>query len=155
MAFADMTIPGVAGTISTQYGFWSGYRFTIGGQRVKPHGFPRRLTLPGADGPIEAKLKGGWLSAHPVLIVGGAAFSTGPVAPRVQRILAVLPLAAFLLVQGALGALLAVGGTAINMGIVRSERPGGAKVALMVANLVAVVVIDLVLAIAVTSALNA
>jgi hypothetical protein len=153
MAFADLNIPGVAGSVSTEYGFWSGYKFRVGGERVKPHGFPRnRLSLPGTEGPIEAKVKGGLFRAHPALVVGGTEFSTGAPTPRVQQALALLPLAGLLLIQGALGFLVTFGGIVINMGIVRSERSDRAKIGLMVATLIAVVVIDLVIAVALLSA---
>lgn len=155
MAIADLTIPGVAGNISTESDFWRGYKFKVAGKAVKPHGFTRnKLTLPGLDGPIEARVKGGVFRAHPALVVGGTEFPTGPPTPRTQQILALLPMAGFLLIQGALGALVAFGAIAINMGVVRSERSSRAKVGLMVAALIGALVVDIVLAIAVTSAFD-
>lgn len=149
MAFADVTIPGVSGTVSTDYSFWGGYRFIVDGQRVKPHGFPRnRLTLPGTSGSVEAKIKGGVARAHPALVVGGEEYPTGPATPRLQQVIALLPLLTLLLVQGAIGFVVAFGGTAVNMGIVRGEQRDGVKVGLMIATLVAAVAVDVAVVIA-------
>jgi hypothetical protein len=155
MAFAELTLPGVAGTVVTEYAFWSGFKFLVNGERVKAHGFPRnKLALPGTHGPVEAKVKGGMLRAHPVLVVGGTDFPTGPPTPAIQQVLALLPLIGLAIVQGVLGFLIAFGGLAITMGVVRSERSGGAKVGLIIATVIAVVVIDLVLVIAILTTLG-
>lgn len=54
MTISTLSIPGVAGTITVEQAFFSGFRFFVDGVRVKPHGFPRsRLTLPGVAGPVE------------------------------------------------------------------------------------------------------
>jgi hypothetical protein len=149
MAFATLTIPGVSGDISIAYSFWKGYTFTLDGQRVKPQGFRRnRLTLAGTSGPVQAKIKGGLFRAYPVLVVGGTEYPTGPPTPRGLQILALLPVLALLLVQGALGFLVAFGGVVINMGIVRGSRSGSAKAALMAVTFVGAVVIDLLAAVA-------
>ncbi len=90
MPFADLHIPGVAGPVSTDYSFWSGFRFFVDGQRVKPQGFPRnRLTLPGVGGPggAEGEAPG---NPGPTPRVGGGGgvpwswtvVSTRPVRPR-------------------------------------------------------------------------
>ncbi|WP_330475857.1 hypothetical protein [Terrabacter sp. C0L_2] len=156
MAFADLTIPGVSGTVSTDFSFWSGYRFTVDGRQVKPHGFPRnRLTLPGASGSVEAKIKGGLARAHPALVVGGTEYATGPDTPRLQQVLALLPMLTLLLVQGAIGFAVAFGGTAVNMGIVRGEQRDSVKVALMIGTLVAAVAVDLAAVMALDAALGA
>ena len=153
MTFAPMTIPGVAGEISTTYSFWTGYKFFVGGQRVKPHGFPRnKLTLPGADGPVEAKIKGGAFRAHPIVVSGGGEYTTGPPTPTSVQMVALLPVLSILVLQGLLGFVLAFGGVAINMGIVRSRQSNPAKFGLMVTTFVAVVVIDIVIVTAVVSA---
>lgn len=153
MTSTDLSIPGVAGEILIEYGSLGGHKFTVGGEPVRPHGFPRnKLTLPGTDGPVEAKVKGGLFRAHPALLVGGKEYAAGPPTPRVLQILALLPLAALLLVQGALGFLVAFGGIAVNMGVVRSERSDGVKVGLVVATFIVAVVIDLAIAVALTSA---
>lgn len=155
MAFADLNIPGVSGIVSTDYSFWRGYRFTVDGQRVKPHGFPRnRLTLPGTSGSVEAKVRGGVARAHPALVVGGTEYPTGPDTPRLQQVLALLPMLTLLLVQGAIGFLVAFGGSAVNMGIVRGEQRDAVKVGLMVATLLAALAIDVTLVLAIDSALD-
>ncbi len=59
------------------------------------------------------------------------------------QVLALLPLLTLFLVQGGIGFGVAFGGVLVNMGIARGERSTGAKVALMVATLVAAVAIDL------------
>lgn len=153
MAFAALTIPGVSGDIAIDYSFWRGYTFTVDGQRVKPQGFPRnRLTLPGASGPpVEAKIKGGLFRAHPVLVVGGTEYPTGPPTPLGMQILALLPILALLLVQGALGFLVAFGALAINMGVVRGSHSGSVKAALMVAIFIAAIAIDLLIVFAISS----
>ena len=144
MAFADLNIPGVAGVVSTDYSFWSGYRFSVGGTRVKPHGFPRnRLTLPGKAGPVEARVKAGLNRAYPALVVDDQEYPTGPETPVALQILALLPLLTLVLVQGAIGFALAFGGVFVNLGIARGAQSTGAKVALMVATLVAAVAIGL------------
>jgi hypothetical protein len=153
MTFAPMTIPGVSGEISTTYSFWTGYRFFVDGQRVKPRGFLRnRLTLPGAAGPVEAKIKGGAFRAHPVLVVGDGEYTTGPPTPRLLQALGVLPVLSIVVFQGLLGFALAFGGVAINMSVIRSARSDRAKIALMSATFVTIAVIDTVLVVALVSA---
>jgi hypothetical protein len=146
MPIATVHVPGVSGDISVEQSFWKGFRFTVAGQPVKPHGFPRnRLTLPGAAGPIEAKVKGGVARAYPSLVIDGKDYPTGPPTPKAQQVLALLPVLLLLLVQGALGILVAFGALSINMGIVRAERSNAAKIGLMAAVLVAAATIDIVL----------
>ena len=152
MAFAALDIPGLAGTLSTEYSFWKGYRFSVAGQQVRPHGFPRnRLTLPGSHGPLEATVKGGPVRAHPILVVDGTEYPTGPPTPTSQQVLALLPLALLLLVQGAVGAGVALGAVSANMAVVRAEKSPAAKVGLMLAVLVVAAATDIVLATAVQS----
>ena len=144
MAFADLSIPGVAGVVSTDYSFWSGYRFSVDGARLKPHGFPRnRLTLPGTAGPVEARVKAGLNRAYPALVVGDREYATGPETPVALQLLALLPLVTLLLVQGAIGFAVAFGGVFVNLGITRGEQSTGVKVALMVGTFVAAVAIAL------------
>jgi hypothetical protein len=144
MAFADLSIPGVAGVVSTDYSFWSGYRFFVDGERVKLHGFPRnRLTLPGVTVPVEAKVKAGLNRAYPALVVGDREYPTGPATPVVLQVLTLLPLLTLLLVQGGIGFGVAFGGVLVNLGIARGERSLAVKVALMVGTLVAAVALDL------------
>lgn len=149
MTFADVTIPGVAGPLSTQGSFWKGLRFSVAGERVKAHGFPRnKLTLPGTDGPVEAKVKGGFFRPYPSFVVGAEEYPTGPPTPRSLQVLGWSPLVGVAIVQGVVGFLLAFGGMALSMGIIRSERRVGLKVALMTGVLVAVIGIDLAIAVA-------
>lgn len=156
MPIATLNVPGVSGDIAVEQSFWKGFTFTVAGQHVKPHGFPRnRLTLPGAAGPIEAKVKGGVVRAYPSLVIDGKDYPTGPPTPKAQQVLALLPLLLLLLVQGALGILVAFGALSINMGIVRAERSNAAKLGLMAAVLVVAATIDILLATAVLSARGA
>lgn len=156
MPIATLNIPGVSGDIAVEQSFWKGFKFTVAGQQVKPHGFPRnRLTLPGAAGPIEAKVKGGVARAYPSLVIDGKDYPTGPPTPKAQQVLALLPLLLLLLVQGALGILVAFGALSVNMGIVRAERSNGAKLGLMAAVLVVAAAIDILLATAILSARGA
>ncbi len=156
MPIATVNIPGVSGDIAVEQSFWKGFKFTVAGQQVKPHGFPRnRLTLPGAAGPIEAKVKGGVARAYPSLVIDGKDYPTGPPTPKAQQVLALLPLLLLLLVQGALGILVAFGALSVNMGIVRAERSNGAKLGLMAAVLVVAAAIDILLATAILSARGA
>ena len=142
VALHDVTIPGVSGALSTDYSFWSGFRFFVGGKRIKPRGFPRnRLTLPGEAGPVEGRVKLG-LTAHPTIVVAGKEYRTGPPTPTGLQVLALLPLAALILVQGAVGALVAFGGVATNLGIIRAERPRPATIALMLAVVVGAFLVD-------------
>jgi hypothetical protein len=144
MAFADLSIPGVAGVVSTDYSFWSGYRFSVDGTRLKPHGFPRnRLTLPGTAGPVEARVKAGLNRAYPAHVVGDREYATGPETPVALQLLALLPLVTLLVVQGAIGFAVAFGGVFVNLGITRGEQSTGVKVALMVGTFVAAVAIAL------------
>ena len=143
MAFSPMTIPGVTGPVTTEYSFWKGYKFFVDGQRVKPQGFPRnKLQLPGTDGPVEAKIKGGLFRAHPILVIDGQEYTSGPPTPTGLQVLGMLPVVSILILQGALGFLLAFGAVALNMGTVRGSFSTGTKIALMVATLVAVLAID-------------
>lgn len=146
MTISTLAIPGVAGTITVEQAFLSGFRFFVDGVRVKPHGFPRsRLTLPGVDGPVEAKVKGGLVRAHPILVIDGVEHPTGPPTPRSLQILAIAPIVGFVLIQGLLGILLAFGGIFVNQGIVRSERPHGTKI--LLTSLVLVVVLGIEIAV--------
>lgn len=152
MPFAPITIPGVTGEILTTYSFWTGYKFFVEGQRVKPHGFPRnKLTFPGTNGPVEAKIKGGLFRAHPVLVVGDTEHTTGPPTPRGLQALALLPLLSIVILQGALGFVLAFGAVAASMGVIRGTGTNGAKAALMVGILLAVAATDIVVVVAVVS----
>ncbi len=54
--------------------------------------------------------------------------------------------------QGLIGFLLAFGGVAVNMGIIRSTRTNGAKAALLAATFAVVAVIDILLIVALVSA---
>lgn len=149
MTYADVIIPGVAGAVSTTGSFWKGLRFAVAGERVKAHGFPRnKLTLPGDAGPVEAKVKAGLFRPYPSFVVGGEEYPTGPPTPRGLQVLGWSPVLGVAIVQGILGFLLAFGGMALSMGIIRSERPGGVKVALMTGVLVGVIGIDLAIAFA-------
>ena len=153
MPFDDVTIPGVAGPVSTTSSFWKGYRFHVDGTRVKPHGFPpTKLDLPGTDGPVEARLKGGIFRAHPVLVVDGQEYRTGPPTPRAQQVLAVLPFLLLLLVQGVLGAFAAIGGVVANMAIVRSGLTDRSKIAAMIGVFAVALLVDVAVIVAVVSA---
>ena len=68
-----------------------------------------------------------------------------------MQILALLPILALLLIQGALGFLVAFGAVAINMGVVRGPRSGSVKAALMVASFIAAIAIDLLIVFAIAS----
>lgn len=146
MSFSVMRIPGVAGEVLVESSFWRGLRFTVNGERIKPHGFPRnRLTLPGIDGPVEVKIRGAALRAHPSLMAGEREYPTGPPTPRAQQILALLPLLGLLAVQGFVGFLLAFGGVAVNLSIIRDERSDRVKVGLILLTLAVVIVADALL----------
>jgi hypothetical protein len=156
MPIDTLHIPGVSGGISVEPTFWKGFRYSVDGQPIKPHGFPRnRLTLPGTAGPVEAKVKGGVARAYPSLVVDGKDYATGPATPRAQQVVALLPVLLLLLVQGALGFLVAFVAVSTNMGIVRSERPNAAKIGLMVVVLVVASAVDLLVAGAILSARGA
>lgn len=152
MPISDVTIPGVAGPLSTSYSFWSGYRYAVAGAHVKARGILRnRLTLPGLDAPVEVKVRATLLRAYPTFVVGDRTYSAGPVTPRIQQVLAVLPVAGLLLLPSAVGLLIAIGAVAVNQSTVRSARSDGAKIGLLVATLVGVVFADLAVAVAVYS----
>ena len=156
MPIDTLHIPGVSGGISVEPTFWKGFRYTVDGQLIKPHGFPRnRLTLPGTTGPVEAKVKGGVARAYPSLVVDGKDYPTGPATPRGQQVVALLPLLLLLLVQGAVGIFVALAALSTNMGIVRSERSNTAKIGLMVVVLVVASAVDLLVAGAILSARGA
>lgn len=136
MPFEMQPVPGVPGTILSDVSLWRGLTFTVNGQRVKPRGlFPRRVSLPGTDGPVEAKLKGDLPGAQQ-LIVEGKAYPTGPPAPTGLRIVAVLPVLLVLLVKGGLGLIVAIAAVTLNTQTVTSTRPNSTKVAFMVATLI-------------------
>lgn len=152
MTFAPITVPGVTGDIVTTYSFWTGYKFFVEGQPIKPHGFPRnKLTFPGLAGPLEAKIKGGLFRAHPILVVGEKEYTTGPATPGRLQALALLPVLSILILQGALGFVLAFGAVAANMGVVRGTATNGAKAALMVGIFLVVAAIDIVIVVAFVS----
>lgn len=153
MTTTSLTIPGVAGTITVEQSPWSGYRILVDGVRIKPRGFPRnRLTLPGVDGPVEARVKGGALRVHPIIVIDGVEHPTGPPTPRVLQVLVAAPVVGIILIQGVIGFLLAFGGVYLNQAIVRSDRPHGTKVALTSLTVVAVLAIEIALIVAVLAA---
>lgn len=155
MAFAPISIPGVAGVIETESSFWAGYKFFVEGQRIKPRGFARnKLTFPGVSGTLEAKIKGGLFRAHPILVADGKEYTTGPPTPGGLQALALLPALSILVFQGLLGFLLAFGSVAVNMGIIRSTRTNGVKAALLAGTFAVVALIDVLLVIAVVSTTN-
>lgn len=144
--FATLNIPGTPGPLRIENSFWKGLRFSINGHPIKLHGFLRnRLTLPGMQGPIEAKVKGGALHAHPSLMIGGQEFMTGPPTPKIQQVLALLPLLLLVLVQGAFGFLIAFGAIAANMGIIRAEHSAGTKIGLLFATFLAAATLDVLI----------
>lgn len=143
MPFAPVTIPGVRAPLTTTYSFWSGFVFSVDGQRVKPHGFPRnRLALPGTEGPVEGRIKGVFLRAHPPIVVRDTECPTGPPTPRVFQVLAVMPLLSIVVFQGVLGFVLAFGAMATNMGIVRGSASTAAKIVSMIAVAALVAAVD-------------
>ena len=155
MALAVLTIPGVTGDIVTEASFWSGFKFVVGGKRVKPRGFPRnRLTLPGAAGPVEATVKGGILRPHPTFVVAGTEYRTGPPTARGLQISALLPLLTLALVQGVFGFLVAFGGVAMNMGVLRRELSIRAKYALLGVTLTAAIAVDVLIILTTASVLG-
>lgn len=75
-------------------------------------------------------------------------YPTGPPVPRVLQVLALAPILALVVIQGALGILLAIGGVFLNQGIVRSSRPQGAKIALVVLVLAVILGIEITVVVA-------
>ena len=146
MTESVITIPGVLGELTARSSFWQGWIFHVDGERVRPHGFPRnRLTLPGDSGPIPARIKGGLFRAYPTIVVDQTEYPTGPPTPRGLQILALLPLALILLVQGILGFAVAFVSVAVNMSIRRSDRSERAKVGLVVVTVLTAAVVDVLL----------
>lgn len=131
MPFENVTIPGVVGEVAAESS-WGLYRFYVDGVRVKGRGFFRnQLVLPALDGEVViARVDGRMWHPYPVLRINGVKYRTGPVPPRSQMVLALIPLLAFLLAsRGTL--LIMVIGTGLNMGVVRSESPTPIKVVAM------------------------
>lgn len=152
MPFEMQPVPDVPGTILSDVSLWRGLTFIANGQRAKPRGlFVRRVTLQGADGPVEAKIKGGLPGAQQ-LAVAGKAYATGPPVPKGLRIVAVLPVLLVLLVKGGLGLVVALSGLTLNTQIVTSARPNSTKLGLMVATLIVGSSVDLAIAVALRAA---
>ena len=155
MAYRNLQIPEVAGEVSTEYGFWRGYRFTVNGERLKASGpWRNRLTLPGTTGPVEAKIKAGMLRAYPSLVVGDVEHRTGPATPRAQQMLAVLPLLAYLLVQGLIGIAVVLLAIVANMAVVRSGSSTALKIILMIGVFAVALVVDIGVALAINAAVG-
>jgi hypothetical protein len=153
MPFEMQPVPGVAGTIMSEVSLWRGLTFIVNGRRLKPRGiFVRRVSLPGADGPVEGKIKGG-LPGTQQLIVEGNAYPTGPPVPKGLQVVAALPVLLMLLIRGGgLGLIVAIAGVTLNSQIVTSTRPNRTKVALMVATLLVGASVNIALAVASRSA---
>ncbi|KAA1376532.1 hypothetical protein [Aeromicrobium fastidiosum] len=134
MTSAPVVIPGVAGPVTAEYSFWSGYTFVVDGRRVSSRNRMQRnrVTLPGTSGPVEATIKGalGYLQAHPTLVVDGAGYPMGPATPVVLKILSALPV--LLVLGGLLGGVAGAAAMATNATFVRRTWPAGVKAALMI-----------------------
>jgi hypothetical protein len=52
-------VPGVKGIVLSDFSMWNGLGFIVEGQRIKPRGIWRRVTLPGTPRNVEAHVKGG------------------------------------------------------------------------------------------------
>lgn len=146
MNSTPVTLPGVAKSVTIENSIWSGLKFSIDGEVIKPHGFPpTKVTLPGRVEPVEVTVKGGLLSAHPIMVVGDQEFPTGPPTPRLLQVLTLLPLVCLVIVQGVLGFVVAFAAVAINLGLLRTENSEGRKMAIMGGVLAGAIVIDLIL----------
>lgn len=149
-----VSIPGLAGPVVVSAGFFSlRYTVSVNGVDVRRTG---RATyqLPAADGTmVEGKLRSGFFEPFPALQIHGVTYRTGPAVPLAVRILAVIPFLLFT-VGGVLGAVLGAAGVVGNLAIARQSIPTAVKALSMVGVLIAVVVVWLVLAAAVTLAVK-
>lgn len=129
--FENVTIPGVVGEISTESS-WGRYRFYVDGVRVKGRGFFRnQLALPGVAGEVvTVTVDPRMWHPYPILRVKGVHYRTGPVTPRNQMLLALLPLLAILFASPPT-LLIIVIGNGLNMAVVRSDSTTPIKMALM------------------------
>lgn len=144
MGALPVSIPGVVGKTAVEFVPWKGPRLTLDGRPITPHGLLRnRVTLPGTDGPIEARVRTRVFNPYPLVTVGGVDIPTGPPQRRALLALTFTPLLALVLVQGALGAVVAILGIQLNHTVARSGRPVRAQVGLMLAVLVGVIAVDL------------
>lgn len=131
MPFENITIPGVVGEISTKSS-WGRYRFYVDDVRVKGRGFFRnQLQLPGLAGEVvTARVDPRVWHPYPILRANGVNYRAGPVTPRSQMLLALLPVLAIFSASSET-LLIMVIGTGLNMAVVRSGSPTPVKVALM------------------------
>lgn len=132
MASQIVTIPGIAVPLRIEAGSWMAFRLYAGEVRLKQKLFSGKFTAPGTDGqPVEGKMRATAFTMWPKIEVDGVRYATGPDAPTWLKILAGLPVGLIILVQGALGFLIAFGGLFVNMGLLRAQKPVGPTAALM------------------------
>ena len=149
MAGRELSIPGVVGHLTIEQVPLKGPRLAVDGQRLKPRGFPPdHVTLPGEDGPIEARLRSRILHPHPVVSIGGTDYPTAPPVPKPLLVFMLAPLLGLILVQGVLGVVLVLLGVQVNQSVLRAARPAHIQVAWMTVVLAAVLGVDLLVAIA-------
>lgn len=135
----DLEIPGIAGRVRIEPGFWTGPKLFINGERVKTRfGFGKRtFTTPSTDGgTVEGSFKAQMWTVHPPIEVAGKVYSTGENPPTWLGALAVVPpfllMIANLATTGGSGILVVVLILMANLGLLRTSLSNGAKAGLIV-----------------------
>jgi len=133
-------IPGV-GTVTLQNKFWTGPELRVDGVAVTRKG--RNFALVGKDGgAVPATIEGVYFDAYPTVLANGQRYRTGPATALWLKVVSALPLTVILVfLGGAIPIVLGLGGMAMNLTILRSDRAVNAKVGLMLAVVAAVFLI--------------
>ena len=132
MRTEPLVIGGLAGPVVLESSFFANkYSVTVGGQQATRTGRGRYELPAAAGGTVQAMIRGGFLDVYPTLVINGIKHRTGPAAPLVLRVLALLPLVLIGL-GGAVGGLIGALGMMVNMAVGRLQIPAVLRALLMI-----------------------
>jgi len=149
-----LTIAGLAGPVVVDSNSFTGRNtVTVNGQPVPRIG-RRAYALPAAGGgTMQAEVRPGFFDPYPSLQINGVKHRTGPQVPMVLRILALVPIV-LVGVGGLVGGLIGALGVIGNLAVARLSLPAVVKALLMLVVLAVAVVVWVIVAGAITSAIR-
>lgn len=154
MITEPLVIEGLAGPVVVSTNMFSGKStVTVGGIPAQRTGRSVFQLPTDNGGTVPAKVQAAKMfDPYPVIEISGSKHRTGPASPLWMTVVSLLPIA--LVIGGALGATLGVLGVFSNLAIARSNQSTVSKLLLMIAVLIVAVVAYLVLAAALTLAID-
>lgn len=133
------SLPGVSGAVTLTNHPLFGHQLRVDGLPVRRE--KGEYLLPGLDGsPVRAKVRGRFLSEHPIVSIAGDDYSLGNATPPFLLLIVFLPLL-FLFGGNLFAVVLAVVGLGFNFWIVRTPRAEAWKVGMVLVSFAAGVVL--------------